>query len=232
MNLPEYIFSDFDGTISKKDVIDAFIKNFSKGDWTISEEKWARGEISTAECLRIQFDLITGLKKSVFDEFLNSIEIDPYFVEFYKMIQLKGSKLMILSDGYDVFIEAALKKYGLDIPVYANKLMIGEKEGFVTFDMEYPNSYKKCKIGAGCCKCAMAQKYTDNFMYIGDGLSDRCIAKKSSLLYAKLGLETFCKQQNIPHIPFKTFKDIIDSLCTREVDKYYAAGNDKNFNGK
>ncbi len=218
-NRIKYIFSDFDGTISKYDVIHSFITSFSKGDWTVAEKLWSMGKISTKECLRTQFDLITGLKKSVLDDFLNSIEIDPYFIEFYKLIKKYNKEIIILSDGFDIFIKTTLKKYGLeDIKVYSNLMNIKEKDGFIQFELLYPNINKKCLISSGCCKCEVAQKYTKDYIYIGDGLSDRCIAKKSSLLFAKKSLETFCKNENISYFPYKTFQDIIDALIKEKND--------------
>ncbi|MCD8024689.1 MAG: hypothetical protein LUE64_04070, partial [Candidatus Gastranaerophilales bacterium] len=64
----EYIFSDFDGTISKHDVIHSFINNFAKGDSSLAERQWANGEISTEECMKIQLGLIVDLKKETFFE--------------------------------------------------------------------------------------------------------------------------------------------------------------------
>lgn len=224
----EYIFSDFDGTISKYDVIHAFITTFSKGDWTIAEEKWCKGELSTKDCLKIQFDLITGLKKPIFDDFINSIEIDPYFLEFYELTRALNKKIIILSDGFDVFIKPTLKRFKIDIPVYSNSLILSEKNGFLTFDMEYPNISKTCLIGSGCCKCEVARKFSQNYTYIGDGLSDRCIAKKSGLLFAKKSLETFCKQEKIFYFPYKTFQDIINTVCK---EKFYAADGVRFTNG-
>lgn len=212
-NQNKYIFSDFDGTISKYDVIHSFITNFSKGDWTIAEKQWCEGKLSTKDCLKIQFDLITGLKKSVFDEFINSIEIDPYFIDFYKYAKLKNKEIIVISDGFDLFIKPTLQKHKMDdIKVYSNVLILNEKDDFLTFSMEYPNMTDDCLIGSGTCKCDVAKKYSNNFTYIGDGMSDRCIAKKADLLFAKKGLETFCRTENISYIGYETFKDILDAI--------------------
>ncbi len=209
-----YIFSDFDGTISTHDVIHAFISNFAKGDTKTAEEKWSRGEISTQECLGIQFGQIKDLKKETFDAFIDSIKIDPSFIDFYKLTQKANKKIIILSDGFDYFIKSTFKKYGLhDIEIFSNHLVPTVKNGIMEFNMTYPNSNPKCLIGSGCCKCGVARKYTENYTYIGDGLSDRCIAKKSTLLFAKKSLETFCVNEKISYFPYQTFQDIIDAVC-------------------
>lgn len=206
----EYIFTDFDGTISTKDVINSFITSFSKGDWSIPERLWCEGKLSTKDCLKQQFDLITGLTKKDFVDFLYEIELDPYFVYFNEIMKSLNKKIVVLSDGYEIFIKSAFHKYGIQgVKIYSNQLYWRESNGYLSFEMEYPNCFKKCSINSGCCKCEVAKKYTDNFVYIGDGMSDRCIAKNAKLLFAKKGLEEFCKKENIPYIPFETYEDII-----------------------
>ncbi len=82
----------------------------------------------------------------------------------------------------------------------------------MTFKMFYPYSNSDCLIGGGCCKCGVARKYAKDYIYIGDGLSDRCIAKNAALLFAKNSLELFCKNEKISYFPYKTFQDIIYAI--------------------
>lgn len=226
----EYIFSDFDGTISKFDVIHKFIRNFSKGDYNVAEKLWCEGKMSTKDCLKIQFDMISELTKEEFFNFVDTIEIDPYFYEFYKISKSLNKKIVVLSDGFDLFIKPTLKKYHMeDIEVYSNILKLNDKNPYLKFEMEYPNQFKKCDIGSGCCKCEVANSYTDYYTYIGDGLSDRCIAKKSALLFAKKSLETFCANENIVYFPYTTFQDIIDAVCKENLN---AANDVGQINGR
>ena len=208
----EYIFSDFDGTISRDDVIHSFITSFSRGDSSIAEKKWCKGELTSKECYKIQFELINGLSKQKFDDFINSIEIDPYFADFYNFAIEKGKKIVIVSDGFDIFVENALKKHNITLPVFSNHLKIENKNDKLFFEVEYPNSSVNCKIGVGSCKCKVVEKYTDKFIYIGDGLSDRCISKKAALVFAKKSLEKRCISENIPFIHYDNFKDIKEAL--------------------
>jgi len=206
-----FIFSDFDGTISKFDVIHAFIHNYAKGNIQTAEMKWSKGEITSEECLNEQFGKIEITKKQ-FEDFINSIEIDPYFIEFYKLIKEQNKEIIILSDGFDHFITSTLKRFNTaDIKVFSNHLETYEEQGFLKFKMSFPNFNNNCLIGSGTCKCGVARSFSKNYTYIGDGLSDRCIARKASLLFAKKSLETFCENEKIPYFPYKTFQDIINA---------------------
>ena len=206
----EYIFSDFDGTVTKEDIIHKFITSFSKGDYTIAEGEWVRGEISSKECFNRQFKMIDGLDKDRFYNFIESIEIDPYFVEFYKYAVNNNKKLVIVSDGFNAFIEPVLKKHNINIPIFSNKLYTEEKDGQLYFRLEYPNIKKDCKIGLGVCKCDVAKSFTNKFAYIGDGLSDRCISKNAEIVFAKKSLEKFCIKNGMPYVHFETFKEVLD----------------------
>ena len=208
----EYIFSDFDGTISRDDVIHSFITSFTKGDSSIAEKKWCRGEITSKECYKLQFELINGLSEKRFNDFVNSIEIDPYFVDFYNFVSAKNKKIIIVSDGFDVFVNSALKKHNIKLPVFSNHLKVENKSGSLFFEVEYPNISENCEIGIGSCKCKTAKKYSNNFIYIGDGLSDRCISKKASLVFAKKSLEKCCARENIHCIHYENFQDIKNVL--------------------
>ena len=210
----KYIFSDFDGTISKYDVVHKFIHNFAKGDIITAEKMWCEGKLSTIDCFNIQLKKIENLTPEILEKFLDEIEIDPYFIEFYNLIKKENKELIVLSDGFDSFIEKVFKNNGLsDIKVYSNHLEMYLENGFLKFRLNSPNYNNNCLIGSGCCKCKVAEKYSKNFIYIGDGLSDRCIAKKANLLFAKKSLEVFCKNENLEYTPYKTFIDIINSLC-------------------
>ena len=79
----KYIFSDFDGTISKYDVVHKFIHNFAKGDIDTAEKLWCEGKLSTKDCFNIQLAKIETLTPVMLEKFLDEIEIDPYFFEFY-----------------------------------------------------------------------------------------------------------------------------------------------------
>ena len=214
----KYIFSDFDGTISKYDVVHKFIHNFAEGEVDTAEKLWCEGKLSTKECFNIQLQKVKTLTPEVLEKFLDEIEIDPYFVEFYRLVKKENKELIVLSDGFDCFIEKVFKNHNLsDIKVYSNHLETYIENGFLRFKLTSPNHNLNCSIGSGCCKCKAAEKYSKNFIYIGDGLSDRCIAKKADLLFAKKSLEVFCKNENVSYLPYKTFQDIINCIKGAEI---------------
>lgn len=205
------IYCDFDGTITKKDALAEFFELYADELWLTLEEDWKAEKISSKECLEGQLKLVKKISEEELNSYIKQIEIDDYFIEFYKKIKSKGMKFVILSDGLDMFIKKTLEKYNLvDIPYFANSFFIDFCNNGLEFSVEFNNSNPHCKSGSGTCKCS---KIEDSlFCYIGDGLSDRCIAKKAKVLFAKKGLKKYCDDNKIKYIGFETFKDILGVL--------------------
>ena len=206
------ILSDFDGTISKKDGLYTFISEYACGDWEKIEHDWVEGRIDSKECLTEEFRLIPDLSAELINNFIKTLDIDEYFVDFYKYTAEKNTDFYIVSDGIDYFIEKILCKYGL------NNLKIISNHGQFTdnrFEITFPYDNPKCINNAGTCKCAVLKnlrKLYRKIYYIGDGVSDYCVADKSDVLFAKSRLADYCDKNGIKYISYKNFKDIEEYL--------------------
>lgn len=199
------IYCDFDGTITKKDTLTSFFEKYAQSAWLEIEEIWRQGKITSKECLERQLALVCKISAEDLHNYAKSIEIDDYFPEFYEKLKSRNMKLVILSDGLDLFIEKTLEKYNLsEIPYFSNSLVFTEGKLTVKFNNLNPS----CESGSGTCKCSKVQDLP--LCYIGDGLSDRCIAKKAQLLFAKGSLKKYCDENKIKYIKFETFKDILN----------------------
>ncbi len=206
MKMIESIYCDFDGTITKKDSVNEFLKKYTGNKWLESEQQWIEGKISSRENAIIQVNMLKNISQRQLDDYINSIEIDDYFLEFVEFVKSKNIKLTILSDGFDLFIQKVLERYDLDIPYYANKLIYKNNK----FSIEFPYYDENCDKKAGMCKCNKVKE--KRFCYIGDGTSDLCIASKADFLFATKRLHKYCEENYIKHSHFTSFRNIIDIL--------------------
>ena len=206
MEIIKSIYCDFDGTITKKDSVNGFFEMYAPENWMDSEKLWIEGKISSRENAITQVGLLKNISQKQLDDYINAIEIDDYFLEFVEYVKSKDIKLTILSDGFDMFIQNVLKRHNLVIPYYANKLIYQNGK----FNIEFPYYNKNCDKKAGMCKCSKVKE--KSFCYIGDGTSDLCIAKKANILFASKNLHNYCEKNNIKHIHFKSFCDILKLL--------------------
>ena len=208
--MEKIIYCDFDGTITKEDTLKKFFNTFTGDRWLEAERLWEEGKISSKECLISELKLIEHISKKELADFLSTVEIDEYFCEFYNFIKSHGYEFVILSDGFDFFIDKVLKRYNLsNIVFYSNALKLSDDK----LSVEFPNSDKNCQRASGTCKCSKITR--QDFYYIGDGISDVCIAKKARTLFAKHNLKKYCDENKIDYVSFKSFKDIFDYFANR-----------------
>jgi 2,3-diketo-5-methylthio-1-phosphopentane phosphatase len=202
------VYVDFDGTITLKDIGDELFKHFSV--FEPYHKNLLTGELAINEywkilCRNIRNDV--GFKE--IEEYAENCLIDLYFLKFVDFCSLNGIKVNILSDGFDAYIQPLLKKYDLDwITVYSNNLLKRE-EGFIPY---FPNASESC--GCLCASCKRNVLLTsvatdDTVVFIGDGISDYCVAEHSDIVFAKKKLASYCNEKRIPHYPYKTFFDVI-----------------------
>ena len=209
------ILCDFDGTISSKDAIYCFFKENCLDGWQNVENLWVTKQIDSRECLRREFALVPNLTKSLVDNFLATVNIDETFRDFYKTCKENETDVFIVSDGIDYFIEKILENHGIKgIKVISNH---GEfKNGEI--ELSYPNISKNCINNLGTCKCSVLadmKKSYEKVVFVGDGVSDYCVANKADILYAKTSLLTYCETNEIKYYKYDNFEDIKKSLFVR-----------------
>ncbi len=201
-------FVDFDGTITREDTCIAMLRAFAREGWQELNELWERRELTTQECAQRSLGLIAATPAELAG-LLESIEIDAYFPEFLRQCRRRNHKVYILSDGYDFNISCIMRKYDINVPYYANKLLY---DG--SFKIECPYFKENCDL-CGTCKSDLMEALAGpgcRTIYIGDGYSDTCPAAKADIVYAKGTLYRFCLKEGIEAIPYEGFQDIIHSL--------------------
>lgn len=206
-------FCDFDGTISKEDVTDLVLEKFALPKWRDIEEKWASGEINSAQCMRLQICLIRASIDEI-DAFLDTIEIDPGFAAFREFCRDSGVDVVVASDGVDHFIRRILANHGMsDVEVIANHLVWSDGDGGTEFRLQTPFARSGCRTASGVCKCAVVAT-CDEHIYVGDGRSDFCVAHQASIVFAKKKLAEYCDRNRIDHSPYQDFAEVQTSLAS------------------
>lgn len=205
------IFCDFDGTITKEDTLNKFLRVYADKKWLELEDDWVSGKIGSRECTSKQMELVPSLTIEEIDKFINTIDIDENFKDFMEFVKSENIDFYIVSDGFDYFINRILEKNGFkEIRVFSNHLEVKDGKFFCSF----PYSNPKCKTGAGMCKCNIIKKeknVTNAVYYVGDGVSDFCASKCANKVFAKGRLLEYCKKNKIAEnglIGFSSFDEI------------------------
>ncbi|MBF0425473.1 MAG: MtnX-like HAD-IB family phosphatase [Magnetococcales bacterium] len=202
--MPLRILCDFDGTIAACDVTDSLLETFALPEWRAWETEWQAGRIGAQACMEQQVALLR-VSRAALDAHLDQIAIDTGFVGFVDEAQRLGCDLTVVSDGIDYAIQRILGRHGLgDLPVIANHL---EPVADDRYRLVFPHARPDCRVAAGTCKCHVAGDATPHMrrLLIGDGRSDFCAAGRVDLVFAKDKLLRHCREQNLPHLPFRDF---------------------------
>ena len=209
-------FCDFDGTITKEDTLNKFLRVYANVEWTDIEDKWIRGEIGSKQCIEEQMQTFPLMEEKTVNDFIDSIEIDETFPDFLDYIKSENIDFYIVSDGFDFFIEKILARYKIkDLKIFSNKLEF--KNG--RFKTDFPFFTQECERKSGVCKCNVIKSnriVTKRILYAGDGLSDFCAAKNTDFLFAKGSLLEYGKNTQIDNlIGFGSFNEIETYIKTR-----------------
>lgn len=199
-----HVYVDFDGTIMLCDTTDYLFERFALPEWRAVEDEWAAGRIGSRECMAQQVALLRATKSEL-EAAAAELEIDPGFAGFLAMLRQLGVGATVVSDGLDIVIDLTLKRFGIDLPRYANHLV---QTGENTWRLEFPHGRADCAAGSGHCKCARLEAHRQQLsVVVGDGRSDFCIAGRADLVLAKSKLIGECEANGLPHLPFRDFAE-------------------------
>lgn len=207
-----YIFTDFDGTITKKDLGDEIFKEF--GQFEPHNTQLKNGEINIRDYWRTLFSTLKlGNNAETIRNYAVNSEVDPYFKKFADYCKENSIPFSVISDGFDIYIEPVIKNIGTDwLPVLCNKISYDSNGNFT---LTYPNASESCNcLCASCKRNAILSNVPEDaiIVFIGDGYSDYCAAEHADIIFAKSELAAYCNENKIPHYPFSTFFDVYKIL--------------------
>lgn len=191
------ILSDFDGTITNKDVINCIIHYYSSNETVeqlnndINSGKIGITEFMDFVCSNLDLkDLDTIVRKY-------DIQVDPGFRDFYNDCGIKNIPFYILSGG--------LKNVIYDFIPYVDPQRIISNS--VTNHVSYitPELHPKSKFVLKIKNTTGSKVY-----YIGDGSSDFSVIPFVDVLFVKKDSELHkkCNSMNVHYETFETFNDI------------------------
>ena len=203
------VFVDFDGTITLEDVGEAIFRKFGD-DEKVNQiiEDLLRDKISSRQCWDELCDSVNVVSKNELDKFIDLIDVDPTFLPFVKFCSDNELELVVLSDGFDYYIDRLFNKAGLTgIKYYSNKLFVNENG---ILKAEYPYFDNDSPTSANCKRNHIINHSSDDdyTIYIGDGNSDKDAAQYCDFIFGKDALARFCSMERISFYPFNNFEDV------------------------
>lgn len=210
-------FCDFDGTIAVEDVGDHLFRTFGGREAEEVVRQYLGGTINARECFERECRAVPHLTRSEFLEFVDRFELDPGFPRLVKFCEERSIPVVVVSDGFDVYVRHLLESNGLGhLTSFANHVEFVASDGRTRMVPSFPYRDAECDQCANCKRNHLLTLSADDdiIVYIGDGFSDRCPVRYADIVFAKKGLITYCQQQNISYHAFETFDDVRNRMET------------------
>ncbi|ACB86324.1 MtnX-like HAD-IB family phosphatase [Natranaerobius thermophilus] len=208
------VITDFDGTITSQDTNDLIIDNFGTETNQEVERLFQNSKIGTREAMKRHFKEIKILENQYSEFLLQNTEVRTGFKSFTQICMKHKIPLYVVSGGFTNIIEKILHSVDPLINsyarIYANQLHFNKNNISITF---YHDSVNCIKDFGPCGNCKRShvknlQAQHKQVIFIGDGLTDRCGAETSDLVFARSNLAEFCREHGISFYNFKDFNDV------------------------
>ena len=205
---------DFDGTLVVPDLGELLLDAFASPEWRREADLWHSGAITFKELNEREFAYLPAGKRREMVRFaLDNVKLRQGAHELVRFCQTRGIPIEIVSGGLDFYIRPVLEKFGMDnIPVFCLKhAEFSQGERIVP---TYPEWVAVCEI-TGACKCARAWHFQAEgyqLVFVGDGNSDRCVARQADVVYACRSLARYCQEQDIAYTPFDSLTEVVAGL--------------------
>ena len=211
------LFLDFDGTITRRDAVDAILEAYADPEWQAFEAEWRAGRIGSRDCLRAQMSFVRATRKQL-DSLLDEMEIDSGLIALLELCAAHDLPAHIVSDGFDYCIRRILGKASKRIHallrggrVCASRL---ESRGN-QWRTDFPFFNQTCAHGCATCKPAVMRLLNCTnapAIFVGDGLSDRYAVESADLVFAKTALAAYCSEQSIEHTSYNNLGEVAARL--------------------
>ena len=216
------VLTDFDGTACRIDIGENLMRKHAGPEWPALIADWKAGRITTTQCFTRECEL-ARLSRETILSFARKQSFEPSFIAFLDILRPLRSEskqdipLVILSDGLDLYIELLLKQHGIrDVAFFANHAAF--PDGYLM--PEFPYFEEGCG-SCGNCKGSHIRRYKQEgyspVIFVGDGLSDRCVVGKADILFAKDDLLEYVQKKGVEAIPFQDFGDVHRDLVKRNI---------------
>ena len=212
------VFSDFDGTITERDVIISIMERFAPPEWTeIKDKILYKRTMTLKDGVEKLFSLIESSKKNEIIDFIKEkIKLREGFADFLNFCEKEKFEFNVLSGGLDFHIEPVLGNFRNKLKIFCNKANFNSKN--IKIDYEYLP--KNCSLCGDCgfCKIEVIEKYSkEKFtrILIGDSLTDLAASKVVDMVFARGDLIKYLEQEKISFIPFSTFYEVKEQLVQK-----------------
>lgn len=195
------VVSDFDGTLTKRDVGDMLLLEFSKVTQKEIEDSYAMG-VNVEQWMKIYFSRMKDVSQTDVERFINEkVYARDGLVEAMDFFSRNSIPFEIVSGGVDLYIEPFLKKYGIKAFGFYGKFNNGD----IRYD--FLNGMTLAQFKASRVINYRELGYT--VVFLGDSQNDYQAAVAADVRFATLRLEKILSDEKKEFFPYQDFYKVI-----------------------
>jgi 2-hydroxy-3-keto-5-methylthiopentenyl-1-phosphate phosphatase len=206
------IACDFDGTITERDTLHLIVERFGeRGLWDAIAPRLRAGELTVEQAMQLEFDSVRATADQVVRMVLDEAGLRPGFRELVDWAAARGHRLVVLSSGFRSVIDPLLAHWGLgDLDVEGNDARFSARG----CTLVWADRGERCTRCHRPCKRhdLRARAGAERVVYVGDGISDRCVAEVADLVFARADLARLLAVDGVPFVPFDDFVEVRERL--------------------
>ena len=192
---------DWDGTITARDTLHMAIERFGDLEVFRRMESEIGRRLTLNEVIAVEMATISTPLDEAVRWLLDVVEVRPGLAEI-----VAEHDPLVVSAGFHELIEPVLEREGVSVELVANRLE-PTGDGWRTIFLERP----PCPVCGEPCK-RMALRELGPFVFVGDGISDRCASLAAERVFARDGLAHWLDEHGVAYEPFSDLNDVRAAL--------------------
>jgi len=210
---------DFDDTIVMGNTSRMVFERFASPEWREYHARYEAGRLTVEEYNVAALRTVTASRDELREFSAAAATLRPGFHELLDWAHWNGWLPVVVSNGFDFYVDAVLDKAGVD--------RVARHTARTRFDYRWLATYPSPRgvellEGFKLSYAAAFQAMGDFVAYVGDGTSDIEAARRAQAVFAR---DTLLRALDGVHpriYPFETFHDVVDVL-EREADSWLAS---------
>jgi HAD superfamily phosphoserine phosphatase-like hydrolase len=195
---------DYDGTVTDREYNVLAFQRLTGDAWRVFEDAAERGEMSHADCLARQVELVTVSKRELLAANTDEVGLAPGFARFLKALLAGGARVAVVSAGYREAIEQLWRREHLPpVELFASEIVPLDGGEGPPWTVRLDPRLGDCPTcGPGACKAGVLRRLRrvgDAVAVFGDGVSDLCLAREADIVFAHGMLAELCEREGIAY---------------------------------
>ena len=221
---PLLLAVDFDGTITLRDTLHVIVDEYGRaGVWDELEPDLVAGRITIEQAMAEQFRTVTATPEEIAALIRAQAGVRDGFTDLVAFAEQRGHRLVVMSAGFRSVIDLVLGDLGLGhLEITSNEAIFSADGCTLVFSDDRGELCELCD--RRCKRHAMRVRHEgEPVVYVGDGISDRCVSGLADLVFARAGLAAWLDERDREYLPFDDFHQVIDGVRAFEAGERAAA---------